>query len=95
MFWIECRLNFESLNLCILPIYISYTNDVLDLWGKAVKMLKNYIMIPAHQIPDFNNFGQTCSLFIYTFFMIELGLVMSGKSLSSNFQPNNPLDMYK
>ena len=50
-------------------------------------------MILAHQIFDFNNFVQACSLFIYTFVMAELGLVMSGKSLSSEFQPNNPLDM--
>ena len=61
--------------------------------GKAVKRLKNLIMILAHQIPDFNNFVQACSSFIYTFFMAELGLVMSGKSLSSDFQPNNPVDM--
>ena len=37
-------------------------------------------MLLAHQIPDFNNFVQACSLFIYTFYMAELGLVMSGKS---------------
>ena len=36
-------------------------------------------MLLAHQIPDFNNFVQACSLFIYTFYMAELGLVMSGK----------------
>ena len=39
-------------------------------------MLKNLIMILAHQIPDFNTFVQACSLFIYTFYMAELGLFM-------------------
>ena len=56
-------------------------------------MLKNLIMILAHQIPDFNKFVQSWSLFIYTFYTDELGLDMSGKSLSSDFQPNNPLNM--
>ena len=47
-------------------------------------------MLLAHQIPDVNNFMQAFSVFIY---MAELGLVMSGKSLSSDFLPNNPSDM--
>ena len=73
------------------PPYISYANDVLDLWGEGCQNAKklNY----DTSIPDFNNFVQACSLFIYTFFMAGLGLVMSGKSLSSDFQPNNPLHM--
>ena len=58
-----------------------------------VKMLKNLIMKLAYQKPDFNNFVQACSLFIYTFYIAEFGWAMSWKSLSLDFQPNNPLDM--
>ena len=49
-------------------------------------------MILAHQTHDFNNFVQVGSLFIYTFYISELGLVVSGKRLSSAFQSNNPLE---
>ena len=51
------------------------------------------IMLLAHQIPDLKKNLQACSVFIYTFYMAELGLVMSGNNLSSDFLPNNPSDM--